>query len=120
MNLQPYQFIVAALAIAMIFFGIERYLRGGKSQTLLKLLARLLVWGGMLAITLFPRLTYSLASVLGIEGNVNAVMMIAFLLVFLLIFKILSVIERIEQQITTLTRANALRELNNDEQMGED
>jgi hypothetical protein len=115
MPLQPYQFIVAALSIVMISFGMEQYLKGGKGQTALKLIVRLVVWGGMLVITLFPRVTYDIARLLGIEGNVNAVMMIAFLLVFLLIFKILSVIERIEHQITLLTRDQALRHIKHDE-----
>jgi hypothetical protein len=118
MNLQPYQFIVAALALVMIVFGVEQYLKGGKGQTVLKLLVRLTVWGGMLVISVFPRITYDIARLLGVEGNVNAVMMIAFLLVFLLIFKILSVIERIEHQITLLTREQALRELRRDERVG--
>jgi hypothetical protein len=111
--LQPYQFIVVALSLVMIGFGMDRYMRGGKSQTLLKLLVRFVVWGGLLIITIFPTVTYDIAHLLGIEGNVNAVMMIAFLLVFLLIFKILSVIERIEHQITLLTRDDALRHIRN-------
>jgi hypothetical protein len=118
MPLQPYQFIVAALALVMIGFGIEQYLKGGRSQTLLKLVVRLIVWGGMLVITLFPRITYDIARLLGVEGNINAVMMLAFLLVFLLIFKILSVIERIEQQITLLTRDQALHHIKQDERLG--
>lgn len=115
-NLQPYQFIVAALSLVMIAFGIERYLRGGKGQTLLKLAVRLSVWGGMLTITVFPRLTSAAASLLGIEGNANAVMLIGFLLVFLLVFKMLTVIERIEHQITQLTRDQALKQFINEQQ----
>lgn len=118
MEFQLYQFIVSALSLTMIAFGIERYLRGGKGQTLLKLMVRLIVWGGMLTIALWPRITYDLAGLLGIEGNVNAVMMIAFLLIFLLIFKILSVIERIEYQITILTRDKALDQIETDEPVG--
>lgn len=102
----------------MIGFGFEQYLKGGKGQTILKLLVRLVVWGGMLIITIFPRTTYDIARLLGVEGNVNAVMMIAFLLVFLLIFKILSVIERIEHQITLLTRDQALHQIRKDERVG--
>jgi len=111
LGLQPYQFVVAALSLAMIGFGLERYLRGGKGQTLLKLLIRLVVWGGMLLIALFPKITYALASVIGIEGNINAVILTGFLLIFLIIFKMLSAIERIEQQITSLTRKEALKNL---------
>ena len=111
-SLQPYQFIIAALALVMIAFGLQRYLKGGKGQTVLKLLVRLVVWGGMLAITIFPRLTYSLARAAGIEGDINAVTLTGFLLIFLILFKLLSVIERIEYQITLLTRQDALKNIN--------
>ena len=111
LGLLPYQFVIAALSLTMIGSGIERYLRGGKGQTLLKLLIRLVVWGGMLLISLFPKVTYALASIIGIEGNINAVILTGFLLTFLIIFKMLSVIERIEQQVTLLTRAEALKNI---------
>lgn len=111
LGLQPYQFLVAVLSLAMIGFGIERFLYGGRGQTPLKLLIRLAVWGGMLLISLFPKVTYTIAGIIGIEGNINAVILIGFLLIFLIIFKILAVIERIEQQITSLTRKEALKNL---------
>ena len=111
LGLLPYQFVIAALSLTMIGSGIERYLRGGKGQTLLKLLIRLVVWGGMLLLSLFPKVTYALASIIGIEGNINAVILTGFLLTFLIIFKMLSVIERIEQQVTLLTRAEALKNI---------
>lgn len=109
-GLQPYQFIVAALSLVMIAFGVERYLRGGQGQTLIKLLARLIIWGGLAAITVFPKLTYAVSRLFGIEGNNNAVILIGFLLVFLIVFKMLTVIERIEHQITQLTRETALKQ----------
>lgn len=111
LGLQPYQLLVAALSLIMIGLGIERFVRGGLGQTLLKLLIRLTVWGGMLLISLFPKVTYTIAGIIGIEGNINAVILIGFLLIFLIIFKILAVIERLEQQITTLTRKEALKNL---------
>lgn len=110
-GIELYQFIVVAIAIFMVADGIDRYLRGGYGQSFLKLAARILVWGGMGTIALFPRLTFTVAHFLGVEGNVNAVMFIAFLFVFLLIFKLMAVIERVEQQITIITRQQALRTL---------
>jgi len=63
----------------------------------------------MAAIALFPTVTNYLATFIGIEGNINAVVLVGFLLVFLIIFKILSVVERIEQDITRLIRKDALK-----------
>jgi len=92
----------------MIYFGFEKYLRRQATQTLVKLLIRIIVWGGMSAVAIFPDITDHLAAFIGIEGNVNAVILLGFLLVFLLIFKILSIVERLEQQISTFVRQDAL------------
>ncbi|MEO6077670.1 MAG: DUF2304 domain-containing protein [Candidatus Andersenbacteria bacterium] len=69
-----------------------------------------MVWGGMAAVALFPDFTNVLAKFIGLEGNINAVILIGFLLVFLIIFKILSVVERIEQDITKIIRKKAIGE----------
>ncbi|OGY37306.1 MAG: hypothetical protein A3E36_02150 [Candidatus Andersenbacteria bacterium RIFCSPHIGHO2_12_FULL_45_11b] len=95
----------------MIFFGLEKTIKQKPGQTFLKLAIRIIVWGGMAAVALFPSFTNYLAHFIGIEGNVNAVILTGFLLVFLIIFKILSVVERIEQDITRLTRKEALKKL---------
>lgn len=109
-GLQPYQFIITALALIMLVSALERFLRGGKGQTFLKLIVRLFIWGGLIAISLFPGFTSALAGRLGLEGNSDGVMLIGFLFVFLMMFKLLSIIERIEQQITQLTRDHALHQ----------
>ena len=61
-------------------------------------------------IVVYPQFTSWLARIIGIIDNMNAVIMTGFLLVFLLIFKLLSAIEKIEQNISELTRKDALRE----------
>lgn len=75
----------------------------------MKLAARAIVWGGMAVVVMFPELSNDLAELIGIEGNINAVILTGFILVFLMIFKLLSAIERLEQQITLFTRKDALR-----------
>lgn len=110
LGLHMYQFIVASLSAAMIFFGLKKFLSGQQGQSLLKLSVRIIVWGGMAAVALFPELTNKLANIIGLEGNINAVILTGFLLVFLIIFKILSVVERLEQHISELTRQQALNE----------
>lgn len=106
-----YQIAVALISFTMIYLGVEKYLKQESGQSLLKLFVRIIVWGGMAAVALFPRLTYNLAEFLGIEDNINAVVLTGFLLVFLIIFKILSVIERIEQDISVLTRKDAIKDI---------
>lgn len=111
MTIHIYQIIVVAVSVFMIFSGIKNFIRGKSGQTLFKLLIRLAVWGGMSVIAIFPQATNILAGIVGLEGNINAVILSGFLLIFLMIFKLLSAIERIEQQISEVTRKDALKEI---------
>jgi hypothetical protein len=110
-GLQLYQLVIAALSVFMIYQGIAGYMKGGTGQTLLKLIVRLIVWGGMGAVVVFPSITNIFARVIGIEGNVNAVILTGFLLIFLIIFKMFSAIEKLEQNISMLTRKEALKNI---------
>lgn len=92
----------------MLFQGIREFLKRETGQTFLKLAVRLVVWGGMAIVAVYPNSTMIVARFIGIEGNINAVILTGFLLVFLLIFKLLSAIEKIEQNISELTRKEAL------------
>jgi hypothetical protein len=69
----------------------------------------------MALIATFPKITNSIAEIIGIEGNINAVILIGFLLVFLMIFKLLSAIERLEQQISEVTRTESLKKIKKNE-----
>ncbi len=110
-ELQFYQIAVAAISAFMIYAGTVKYIKKGIHQSFLKLSVRIIVWGGMAAVALFPKFTNVLAHFIGLEGNINAIILIGFLLVFLMIFKILSVVERIEQEITHIVRKEALRQI---------
>lgn len=110
LGMHMYQFIVVSLSTTMIFFGLKKFFSGQQGQSFLKLAVRIVVWGGMAAVAIFPQLTNQLANIIGLEGNINAVILTGFLLVFLIIFKILSVVERLEQHISELTREQALNE----------
>jgi hypothetical protein len=116
MNLRFYQIAITLISLLMMYFGLEKYLRRQPSQSLLKLLVRFLIWGGMATVALYPRASNLLAQYIGIEDNINAVVLTGFLLIFLIIFKILSVVERIEQNITTLTRKKAMESFLKDNQ----
>lgn len=106
-----YQVIVTLIASAMIWQGIRNFIRGKSGQTLLKLSVRIFVWGGMALIAIFPQATNILAELVGLKGNINAVILTGFLLIFLIIFKLISAIERIEQQISEVTRKEAISKI---------
>lgn len=111
MKFHLYQIIVSIIAFIMIFQGVFKYVKGGTSQTFLKVLARIIVWGGMALIAIFPSFTNTLANALGMAGNINAVILTGFILMFLMIFKLLSAIERLEQGLSEVTRKEAIKEI---------
>lgn len=113
MHFALYQIIIVAFAAAMLFQGFKNFLSGKDNQTFLKLLTRVVVWGGMATVVTFPHVSNTVAKLIGIEGNINAVILAGFLLVFLMLFKLLSAIEKLEQQITTLTREESLQNIDN-------
>ena len=95
----------------MIYKGVASYVKGEMGQTFLKVSVRVIVWGGMALIAIFPEFTRIVAKVIGIEGNINAVILTGFLLIFLIIFKLLSAIEKLEQGLSEVTRKEALKEI---------
>jgi hypothetical protein len=111
MSFALYQIVVAVLAFFMIGQGVRSFFKHESGQTFIKLAVRVIVWGGMAAIAIYPNLSNQVASYIGIAGNINAVILVGFILVFLMIFKLLSAIEHLEQQVTTLTRQKTLENL---------
>jgi hypothetical protein len=111
MKIHVYQVIVVGVASVMLFQGAKEFFKRETGQTFLKFAVRVIVWGGMGTVAVYPDITVVVAKMLGIEGNINAVVITGFLLVFLLIFKLLSAIEKIEQNISELTRREALSHL---------
>ena len=109
-NIGLYQIVVVAISSVMLFQGIKEFVKRETGQTLLKLLVRLAVWGGMATIAIFPDLSYTFSQFIGIEDNITAVIVTGFLFVFLIIFKLLTAIEKLEQNLSELTRRESLKE----------
>ena len=112
MKFHIYQIAISIISAIMIYKGIASYIKGETGQTFLKVSVRVIVWGGMALIAVFPEFTRIVAKIIGIEGNINAVILTGFLLIFLMIFKLLSAIEKLEQQMTEVVRKESLKKLN--------
>jgi hypothetical protein len=110
MKVHLYQVIVVAISSVMLYLGIKEFINRETGQTILKLMVRLSVWGGMALIAIYPDFTLVIARVMGIVDNFNAVILMGFLMVFLMLFKLLSAIEKIEQNVSEITRKEALHE----------
>ena len=111
MTIYIYQVIVVAVSVFMIFQGAKNFIKGKSGQTFYKLAIRIAVWGGMSLIAIFPSFTNVLANLVGLQGNINAVILSGFILIFLMIFKLLSAIEKLEQGLSEVTRKDALKEI---------
>jgi hypothetical protein len=112
-NIHLYQVVVVAISSIMLFLGIKDFVKREAGQTVLKLLVRVVVWGGMALVAVYPDFTYKLSKFMGIVDNITAVVVTGFIFVFLIIFKLLSAIEKIEQNISELTRRESLRDAHN-------
>ncbi|WP_446008810.1 DUF2304 family protein [Candidatus Electrothrix sp.] len=108
MKIHLYQVIVVAISSTMLYLGIKEFVNRETGQTLFKLFVRLAVWGGMALIAIYPNFTLILARIMGVVDNFNAVVLMGFLMVFLMLFKLLSAIEKIEQNVSEITRKEAL------------
>ena len=103
-----YQIIVLVISAVMLTQGVSRLVKNFSSQSFLKIGVRIFIWCGMIVIAFFPSITDVMAHFVGLEGNINAVILVGFLLIFMMIFRILSIIERIERDISILTRKDSL------------
>lgn len=120
MNINLYQILILTLSSIMLFQSAREFFKRESGQTLLKFVVRVIVWGGMAVAAIYPDFTKLVARIMGFEENINAVVIIGFVLIFLLIFKLLSAIEKIEQNISELTRKEALSHLHAPELSKED
>lgn len=110
MKIHLYQIVVVAISAIMLFQGTKEFINRESGQTLLKFLVRLAVWGGMAFIAIYPDSTYHMSRIIGIEDNITAIIVTGFIFVFLIIFKLMSAIEKIEQNISELIRREALKD----------
>jgi hypothetical protein len=60
MNVHLYQIVVVGIATVMLFQGIKEFVKRESGQTVLKLLVRIGVWGGMALIAVYPNFNWFL------------------------------------------------------------
>lgn len=106
-----YQIVIPIICAVLILNSFRRFITREKNYSLLKLLLRIVVWGGLAAITLMPEMSVVIAEIIGIQDNINALVLLGFVLVFVTIFKLLNLIEAQERTITKLVREIALKDI---------
>ena len=106
-----FQIVVALVALAFIARGVSSFLQRKQSQTFFKALFSVVVWGGIFFAALFPDLAHIVSQRVGLGENLNTAIFLGFVVTFVALFKLLSLVERLERNVSDLVRHEALRKL---------
>lgn len=97
-------------AIIFIYSRVILRLRDGQISTS-EFLFWSLLWGAVVFVVLVPTVLSSISQIVGIGRGLDLVLPVALILAFYLIFRAYVKIEQVEQDLTTVVRGIALREL---------
>jgi small membrane protein len=102
------------LQIAVVIFALfaisRSYLRWkANNESLREFVLWIIVWSALVVIVFLPHVTQVPANILGIQRGIDVVVYAGIIALFYSTYRIYSKIERIEQDITKLTREMALR-----------
>jgi hypothetical protein len=100
------QIIVSIFLILIILKTLAR--RKTKELSIKETIAWLVVWIGTGLIFWFPQYTTRIANILGVGRGADLITYLSIIILAYLIFRIFIHLDRIEKNITKLTRENAL------------
>jgi len=109
-----YKIIVILISSYFIVRQLYKFLNREQYQSFIKFIATIIVWGGVIVFISVPGLSHFISEKLGLGKNLNTLIFTGFILVFILIFKLISIIEKVEKNITDIVRKEALREVKNE------
>jgi len=90
---------------------VIRFIRKDTGQTLFKLLVTVIIWGSISYISLFPAHLRFFSRQFGFGENLNTFIFFGFVVIAATLFKLISIVEKLERQLTEIIRKNALRDL---------
>ncbi len=105
------QIIVSFFSLIIIFRTLEK--KRKKELSLKETLAWLIIWIGIIIVFWFPHYTTKLANILGIGRGSDLIIYSAVIILAYLIFRIFIHLDKIEKNITKLTRDDALKNKEN-------
>ena len=104
---------IQIILILIALFGIVRVFVKVRSRSIPTIWASIwaLVWIGLAAVALLPQTTDLLAASVGIGRGADLIVYLAVVVLFFVTFKLIVKIESLEQQITKLVRAGAIKDM---------
>ena len=110
MILPIYQIVGSIVALIAIILALLRFREG--RLTIGMLILWILIWIGVIYVSLFPGSTNLLSSIVGIGRGLDVVLILGLFGCYYLIFKIYTMIEKMEKEITYLVSELALQREN--------
>lgn len=100
------------VAAVVLLFALYRTVRKFRDRTIdvRRFFSWLVLWLGALLLVVWPNLTSRAARLLGVTRGVDLVTYLAVMILFYLVFRVLVKIDSLEQEITKVVRAMALKE----------
>lgn len=111
MNLSIYQIILGLIALIFIVNVTVKFMKKESGQTFFKFAVTFVIWISIFFLAIFPRVSHILSLRLGLGENLNTLIFIGFVVIFIIIFRLLSVVERVERNISEIVRKEALSKL---------
>jgi small membrane protein len=102
--------VLQILVSIFVIFAVSRSFLSfrARNSTLFEFTAWILVWGTVLVVVWVPSITGIPARLLGIGRGIDFIVYVSIVLLLYSVYRIYSKIEKIEQDITTLTRDIAI------------
>ena len=110
-ELANYQILIFVICIFFILNTFQKFLR--KKKTFRELLLAVFIWGGFSIIGIFPQVFDLLATITGFHLGVNAILVIAVLILLYATGKQSMRNYTIENSITKMVRRDALKKFGN-------
>ncbi|MGK2848753.1 MAG: DUF2304 domain-containing protein [Minisyncoccota bacterium] len=105
------QLILICIALIFLGNGILKFIQRERGQTFFKFCMTLIIWGFVAFFAVFPGTAREISLALGLGENLNTLIFIGFVITFIILFKFLSILERLEHDISEIIRKEALTKI---------
>jgi small membrane protein len=101
------QIIITVFALFALSRSFLRFRKG--SESILEFIIWIFIWSSVVLVVFFPEITQIPAKILGIGRGMDVLVYLSIVALFYSIYRIYAKIEKIEQDITSLVRNDALK-----------